>query len=115
MSSTSSLLSLNNLSRYTRQFLQLFANLMLVNYLTHGINLQQDPSSAPPQDALNAIFGQSISSSSLNSLHSGTHLGAGLVGLFNLVSQVQGLAATGLSPAPAATSSSSSQSSALGI
>ena len=115
MSSTSSLLSLNNLSKYTRQFLQLFANLMLVNYLTHGINLQQDPSSAPPQDALNAIFGQSISSSNLNTLHMVTYLAAGFVGLYNVVSQVQDLAATGLSRAPAATSSSSSQSSALGI
>lgn len=116
MSSASSLFSLNNLSTYTRQFFQLLANLMLVNYLTHGINLQQDPSSAPPQDALNAIFGQSISSSDLNALHTGTYLTAGLVGIYNVVSQVQGLAAPGVSPAPAPTSSSSSQSSSgLGI
>ena len=110
MSSTSSLLSLDNLSRYTRQFLQLFANLMLVNYLTHGINLHQNPASAPPQDALNAIFGPLVSSSDLNNLHWGTHLAAGFVGLYNIVSQVQGLAATGLSSTP-----SSSSPSVLGI
>ena len=114
MSGTSSLFSLNNLSTFTRQFLQLFANLMLVNYLTHGANLQKDPTSTPPQDALNAIFGQTISSSDLNTLHSGAFLGAGLIGLINVVTQVQSLAATGLSPT-APSSSSSQSSSGLGI
>lgn len=116
MSSASSLFSLNNLSTYTKQFFQLFANLMLVNYLTHGINLQQNPSSAPPQDALNAIFGQSISSTDLNALHTGTHLAAGLVGIYNVFSQGQSLAASGVSLAPTSSSSSqSSSASGLGI
>ena len=115
MSSTSSSLSLNNLAAYGRQFLQLFANLMLVNYLTHGINLQQNPTSPPPQDALNSLFRQALSGSDMNTLHSGTHVTAGLIGLYNVVSQVQTAAATGFS-GPTTTSSSSSQSSAsLGL
>lgn len=85
------------------QTVQMFANLMLVNYLTHGFNLQQDPSAPPPQDALTALFGNLLSDDGLRGVHVSTHLVAGAIGAFQLVTQLQSLVRGG----SAANSSSS--------
>ena len=86
------ILSTGNVAGGTRQATALFTNLMLLNYLTHGINIQTNPTAQPPQDALTAIFGGALSPQSLNGVHSLTHISAGLVGAIQVVLQAQSMA-----------------------
>lgn len=104
---TSSLMSV------ATKFIELFGSVMLVNYLTHGINILRNPALPVPRDALTAVFESLISSDALRSVHSSTNIAAGLYGALKIVSQVQTLAATGAGSSSASSSQPSSTS--LGI
>ena len=61
-----------------------FAHLMLVNYLTHGINIAQDASYAAPADAINAILGGALAPGTLRAVHGTTHIAARAYGAAQL-------------------------------
>ena len=79
-----------DLAARSRDVGEMFVNLMLVNYLTHGIYLAQRPGEVdPPQDAITALFRDALTDENLNYLHVGTHVLAGAAGTYQLVSQVR--------------------------
>lgn len=84
-----------------------FGYLMLLNYLTHGLNILNDPTIPPPEDGLTAILrnGLRVSDESVyDRIHGTTHVAAGAYGLMQLVLQAQSMFGA---PAPAAAASTS--------
>jgi hypothetical protein len=84
----------------TRTILRTFTNIMLTNYLPHGLNILTDPSVCTPEDGLTAILrgGFGASDGTLDALHGSTHVAIGAIGVVNVIMQLQEL--LGTSPAP---------------
>ena len=100
--SESNMPSLGFLQPYASTICNLFINLMLVNYLAHGINIQQSDSYSKPDDLLSSLFEGSFSDNTLRDAHVASYLTAGLAGALRLSMQGYSMvSASGTSPASA--------------
>ena len=104
VSSESNMPSLGSLQPYASTICNLFINLMLLNYLAHGINIQQSESYSKPDDLLSSLFEGSFSDDTLRDTHVATYLSAGLAGALRLSMQGYSMVSGGGTP-PASASS----------
>lgn len=89
----------DNTAFYVRHAATMFMNLMMVNYLAHGINIQRNMDTAtPPADGLSLLVGDRLSAQDSNMLHVATHTSVGVIGLIQTAIQLRALCTTPSSP-----------------